>query len=124
MPDHLHALITLPVEDADYSKRWQLIKAKFSASIPKHEFISNARQQKRERGLWQRRFWEHLIRNDKDYEQHIDYIHYNPVKHGYVNRPVDWAYSSIHRYIKKGILSADWGSDMQDTLQGDFGERD
>ena len=64
---------------------------------------------KGERGIWHRRFWEHLIRDDQDYEHHVNYIHYNPVKHCYVKLAADWQYSSIHRYIKLGILNEQWG---------------
>jgi putative transposase len=80
---------------------------------------SNAR--KREKGIWQRRYWEHVIRNDADLERHVDYIHYNPVKHGHVTRVVDWPYSSFHRYVERGLLAADWGGDIED-IQGAFGE--
>ena len=85
-----------------FSTRWNLIKGGFSRRIAKGEKISASRQSKGERGIWQRRFWEHLIRDDNDFERHVDYIHYNPVKHGFVKRPSDWPYSSIHRYIKDG----------------------
>ena len=109
MPNHLHALWTLPEHDNDYSTRWGLIKSGFSRQIPATERVSKSRQRKGERGVWQRRFWEHLIRDDDDYENHVDYIHYNPVKHGYVKRACDWQHSSIHRYIKLGVLNEHWG---------------
>ena len=109
LPDHLHAIWTLPPGDADFAKRWMLIKTAFSRALPKHENINQSRKSKRERGIWQRRYWEHLIRDELDYERHVDYIHYNPVKHGYVDKAVDWPYSSIHRFIKNGIISSDWG---------------
>jgi len=89
LPDHLHMLMTLPENDNDFAKRWTLIKSGFSRLLPKTERINKSRQSKGERGIWQRRYWEHLIRDDKDYERHVDYIHYNPVKHGYVKRPID-----------------------------------
>ena len=110
LPDHFHMLITLPDGDAAYSKRIRLIKYHFSKTIMDKEIISKTRQKKAERGIWQRRFWEHTIRNEKDYALHIQYIHYNPVKHQYVLNPVDWKYSSIHRYIKEGILKKDWSA--------------
>ena len=103
LPDHLHMVMTLPENDGNYSQRWNLIKGSFSRQIEHFERVSVARQNKRERGIWQRRFWEHLIRNELDYSRHINYIHYNPVKHGYVSNPTEWKYSSIHRYIKAGI---------------------
>lgn len=111
MPEHLHMVITLPVQDVDYSKRLSLIKSNFSRAIQLQEPISISRKKKRERGIWQRRFWEHLIRDDNDYEQHINYIHYNPVKHGYVNKPIDWKYTSLHRYIQLGIVPENWACD-------------
>ena len=99
--------------------RWNLIKRRFSRALPKTERISASRQKKGERGIWQRRYWEHLIRDDEDFERHVNYIHYNPVKHGYVSSPVDWSYSSIHRYIQNGIISNNWACD---DITGDFGE--
>jgi len=105
MPEHLHAMITLPESDADFSTRWMLIKSTFSRSIPRNEKITLSRQSKGERGIWQRRFWEHSIRDNIDYENHINYIHYNPVKHGYVSKASDWPYSTIHQYIKNNLLN-------------------
>ena len=90
MPDHLHAIFTLPVDDNDYATRWMLIKAGFSRQIATGEHVNPSRTSKRERGIWQRRYWEHLIRDDNDYQAHINYIHYNPVKHGYVQQAVKW----------------------------------
>lgn len=120
LPDHLHAIWTLPENDADFSTRWGLIKAAFSRSIKPGERISTSRQTKGERGIWQRRFWEHLIQNEEDFERHVDYIHYNPVKHGYVKTPVEWKWSSVHRYIKDGILTKDWAT--ANDVDGQFGE--
>ncbi|NOY67074.1 MAG: transposase [Gammaproteobacteria bacterium] len=111
LPDHLHAIWTLPEHDTDYAKRWMLIKSGFSRQLPKNEPINKSRRSKGERGIWQRRYWEHLIRNDVDYENHINYIHYNPVKHGHVKQANDWPYSSIHNYISRGILNKNWGYD-------------
>ncbi len=121
MPDHLHLIMTLPVEDRDYSKRLSLIKGTFSRQIEAFEAISSSRQKKHERGIWQRRFWEHCIRNEVDYEQHVNYIHFNPVKHHYVSSPSQWPYSSIHRFIQMGILPADWACNSK-FHEGDFGE--
>ncbi|UOA08558.1 transposase [Methylobacter sp. S3L5C] len=109
MPDHLHCIWTLPVGDSDYSTRWSLIKAHFSHAIEKGEFISASRQRKNERSIWQRRFWAHLITDENDFNQHIDYIHNNPVKHGLTKRVVDWRYSSFHHYVKLGIYPSTWG---------------
>ncbi|HYF98364.1 MAG TPA: transposase [Coxiellaceae bacterium] len=113
LPDHLHVLMTLPSEDANYSLRWSLIKSDFSRQLVFNEELSLSRKIKRERGVWQRRFWEHLIRDELGYERHLDYIHYNPVKHGYVARASDWKLSSIHYYINKGVLTADWAADVE-----------
>ena len=111
LPDHLHAIWTLPEDDADFSGRWALIKSRFSRSIPKGEVISASREHKGERGIWQRRFWEHRIRDERDLRAHVDYVHINPVKHGYVCRASDWPHSTIHRYIRDGIVPDDWAAD-------------
>ncbi|MEY4768661.1 MAG: hypothetical protein RL637_1300 [Pseudomonadota bacterium] len=108
LPDHLHAMITLPDGDNDYSTRWMLIKQSFSRQIPKTERINKSRKTRSERGIWQRRYWEHLIRDDDDYEKHFNYIHYNPVKHGYVKQATEWKYSTIHQYINAGLLNQNW----------------
>ena len=125
MPDHLHAVWTLPAGDADFSTRWRLIKARFSRAVGKmggnHPSYAKSRSQraKGERGLWQRRFWEHTIRDQADYRQHVEYCWGNPVKHGLVTRPSDWPFSSIHRDIHAGRVSDQWvGAD----INGAFGE--
>jgi putative transposase len=110
LPDHLHALWTLPEGDSDYSTRWALIKAGFSRGLDREERIRQSRRRKGERGIWQRRFWEHTLRNERDFERHVDYIHYNPVKHGWVNRVSDWPYSSFHRFAGMGVYSFDWAA--------------
>lgn len=122
LPDHMHAVWTLPRGDADFSGRWSLIKAGFSRAVVRTEVVSASRRDKRERGVWQRRFWEHLIRDGDDLRRHIDYVHINPVKHGHADRAVDWPYSSIHRYIQAGRLTTDWACDANDRGMGD--ERD
>jgi REP-associated tyrosine transposase len=122
LPEHLHAVWTLPEEAADYSTRWSLIKSAFSRRFDKIEPRSCSRMNKRERGIWQRRFWEHCIRDERDYVRHVDYIHYNPVKHGYVDSASDWRYSSIHRYIRLGLLDEDWGGRQQAHITGEYGE--
>jgi putative transposase len=121
LPDHLHAIWTLPTGDADFAKRWSRIKSGFSRELPPAQLRSRSQVRRRETGIWQRRFWEHAIRNDADFERHVDYIHFNPVKHGYVTRVCDWPYSSFHRYVKNGLLPADWGGDQRE-IQGRFGE--
>ena len=109
LPEHLHAMITLPTNDNDFALRWMLIKSGFSRQLPKHEKINKSRKRKGERGIWQRRYWEHLIRDNNDYARHVNYIHYNPVKHGYVKMAADWPYSTVHRYIKNNLLDRNWG---------------
>lgn len=108
LPDHLHALWTLPEGDDNFSLRWRQIKSAFSREFGKGERISKSRAGKQERGIWQRRFWEHAIRDEHDFARHVDYIHFNPVKHGYVRRVVDWPYSSFHRYVRLGIYPSAW----------------
>ena len=110
LPEHMHAIWTLPENDADFAGRWSLIKSGFSRAVARMETenVSASRSRKRERGIWQRRFWEHLIRDEVDLQRHIDYVHINPVKHGHVTRASAWPYSSIHRYVERGWLSADW----------------
>ncbi|BAZ92717.1 transposase [Thiohalobacter thiocyanaticus] len=122
LPDHLHAIWTLPVGDADFSVRWRKIKARFSRRLPKLAAVSRSGRQKGERGVWQRRFWEHAIRNPLDLRNHIDYIHYNPVKHGHCRRVSDWPYSSFHRYCASGVYPRDWSGCVAETIAGSFGE--
>ncbi|WP_458789442.1 REP-associated tyrosine transposase [Adonisia turfae] len=102
LPDHLHCLWTLPQGDANFSTRWRLIKSEFSRHCPEEykQLRSLARYKKQEQTVWQRRFWEHLIRNEDDFARHVEYIHYNPVKHGLVQNPHDWPYSSIRLFEK------------------------
>ena len=119
LPDHFHLLMTLPPDDANFSYRIGAIKSAFSRQHPKTELIRASRELKRERGIWQRRFWEHLIRDERDYANHVDYIHINPVKHGYVQRAVDWPHSSIHRFIERGVVDANWAVAFGDA---EFGE--
>ncbi|KPZ53359.1 hypothetical protein AN391_03333 [Pseudoalteromonas sp. P1-13-1a] len=108
LPEHLHAVLTLPDGDVDYSSRWREIKKRFSKSLPKTEFLTQTRKRKNERGIWQRRFWEHTIKNNDDYWHHVNYVHFNPLKHGLVSRVVDWPYSSFHRAVKQGVYTNNW----------------
>jgi putative transposase len=98
-----------------------LIKAGFSRSLPAVESIRASRVRKRERGIWQRRYWEHQIRDESDLQRHIDYIHYNPVKHAHVKVASQWPYSSIHRYVRNGWLTSEWGTGER-MIEGLFGE--
>ncbi|NJO52668.1 MAG: transposase [Leptolyngbyaceae cyanobacterium RM2_2_4] len=111
LPDHLHTLWHLPDGDSNFSLRWMLIKRKFSAGF-KTELVNLSKQAKREKEIWQRRFWEHCIRNEEDWRRHMDYIHYNPVKHGYCSTPAEWQYSSFRRSVKQGLYTADWGNGL------------
>lgn len=108
LPDHLHCVWTLPPGDGDFAVRWRLIKLLFSKGLPREERLSAVRQRRNERGIWQRRYWEHTLRDEKDFQAHVDYVHINPVKHGLVKRVADWPYSTFHRYVKTGVLSVNW----------------
>ncbi len=121
LPEHLHCVWRLPPGDNDYPVRWSLIKTGFSRGLPVTEPIRLSRVRKRERGIWQRRYWEHQIRDAEDMRRHIDYIHYNPVKHGHVNLPIEWPFSSLHRYIRLGTLSEAWGTGVKPN-DGLYGE--
>lgn len=121
LPDHLHTIWTLPQDDADYALRWNLIKRETSIAV-RHLLIAAPRASLRKRheiGLWQRRYWEHQIRDDRDFGRHVDYIHWNPVKHGHVMHAADWPHSSFHQYVRQGRLPVDWATEDSD---GRFGE--
>lgn len=121
LPDHLHCLWTLPPSDADYSRRWKAIKTAFAKAVPRDELLTDVRRANHERGIWQRRFWEHTIRDERDYAAHMDYVYFNPVKHGWVKQVVDWPYSSFHRHVRVGIYPGNWGGGVE--AEGVFGER-
>ncbi|NOU22741.1 MAG: transposase [Methyloglobulus sp.] len=118
LPDHLHCIWTLPPQDSDFSGRWNMLKGYFSRKIETGERISASRKSRRERGIWQRRFWEHLIRDQADFNRHVDYIHWNPVKHGCANKVRDWPYSSFQRYVEQGIYTEDWGNNENQDIDG------
>ena len=122
LPDHLHAIWTLPEGDADFGARWGMIKRHVSKTAGETGAapMTGSMKARRECGLWQRRFWEHLIRDDEDYARHMDYIHYNPVRHGYAKCPADWPHSSFQRCVERGIYPPDWA--MGSEIQGEFGE--
>jgi len=122
LPDHLHTIWTLPEGDTDFSLRWSLIKSGFSRHLPKHEAVTESRKVRGERGIWQRRFWEHTLRDDRDFERHCDYIHHNPVKHGHAINTSDWPYSSFQRFTKLGVYPKDWGSVALGEAES-YGER-
>jgi putative transposase len=121
LPDHLHAVWSLPPGDANFSLRWNVIKSGFTRGLAGEAQRSPSKIARRERGIWQRRYWEHAIRDDIDLARHVEYIHFNPVKHGYVSRVCDWPHSSFHRYVERGLLPSDWGGDV-DIKTGAFGE--
>ncbi len=138
LPDHLHStawkqevgqrmeqlpsIWTLPAGDDDFSGRWRAIKKYFSKAIPDGEYRSKVRLKRNERGIWQRRFWEHTIQDDNDYAAHMDYIHYNPVKHGWVETVKEWPYSTFHILVEKGVYPIDWAVSNVDGIKA--GERD
>ena len=123
LPDHLHAIWTLPREDADFSLRWSLIKSGFSRTYPhrNEDVLDSTRRLKGERTVWQRRFWEHTIRDENDLERHVEYIHYNPVKHGLVKAPKDYVHSSFHNYVQAGLVDVNWGAGMKIEFDASVG---
>ena len=120
MPEHLHMVMTLPPDDTKYDTRLRFVKSRFTRALVQRG-VALARNARGEYNLWQRRFWEHTIRDDTDLQHHVDYIHFNPVKHGHTTRAVEWPHSSIHRYIRMGWLNANWAT--QDNSAGiEFGD--
>lgn len=115
LPDHIHCIWTLPPDDGDYTMRWNIIKRLVSQTTRNEiaPLLSASRSGRKELGLWQRRFWEHQIRDEEDFAKHADYIHWNPMKHGYVSRVVDWPYSSFHRYLRDGVYPEDWAGAVE-----------
>ena len=115
LPDHLHCVWTLPEGDANYPQRWARIKRRVSVQCAQRysrdHATGSSRQMRRERSVWQRRYWEHQIRNSEDFARHIDYIHWNPVKHGYVTRAREWRFSTFHRFVRQGLYPLEWGVD-------------
>jgi putative transposase len=121
LPDHLHAIMTLPTGASDFSGRWRRIKSAFTRGVVASG-VPVARNHRGQYALWQKRFWEHTIRDEADFERCADYIHFNPVKHRLVMSPVAWPFSSLHRYVRTGELPRDWGGDGR-TDDANFGER-
>ncbi len=123
LPDHLHSIWTLPDDDHNFSMRWRLIKSYFSRRCQGlyQGDVSTLRQGKQERAFWQRRFWEHMIRDHQDFINHVEYIHYNPVKHGLVTSPKDWQYSSFHRYVQSGLYDEMWGAGDEISFNPEIG---
>lgn len=121
LPNHLHAVWTLPESDDDYSLRWRLLKTRFSSHFGAAKQRSASKQKRHEKGIWQRRFYEHTIRNDEDLSRCVDYVHFNPVKHGWARQVKGWPYSSFHRFVQTGKLPADWAGSAV-IADMDFGE--
>lgn len=123
MPDHLHSIWTLPEGDSDYPTRWRLIKTLFTkrCHMGYKTTPSASRAKKKEQTIWQRRYWEHLIDDEEDFKMHVEYIHYNPVKHGWARAPLEWKYSSFHRYVSKGLYDENWGAGMELHFDEDIG---
>jgi putative transposase len=119
LPDHLHAIWTLPEGDADFATRWRLIKSSFSRALPRGERVSISRERKAERGIWQRRYWEHTIRDEADLARHVDYIHFKlqPREARPCDTVRDWPHSSFHRMVRRGIYPDDWAG-----TEGEVGE--
>ncbi|MBB6428769.1 REP-associated tyrosine transposase [Algisphaera agarilytica] len=121
LPDHLHMIWALPTGDSRFDRRWSSIKRNFTERWLSRNAVENeisvSRQRERRRGVWQPRYIEHTLRDEADLENHVGYIHFNPVKHGYVKQPIDWPYSSLHRYVERGWLTPDWGCGLNDPDQ-------
>lgn len=124
--DHLHCLWTLPEGDADYATRWAIIKRHVSLAVRdtyrREEWLNPSKRKHRESTLWQRRYWEHRIRDEDDFNRHADYIHYNPVKYGLVERVTDWPWSTFHRHVERGIYPPDWSDDPDPRNRVNAGE--
>ena len=121
LPDHMHCLWTLPDSDSDFPGRWREIKKAFSKQLPPVECRSDVMASRGERGIWQRRYWEHTIRDDRDYTAHMDYTHFNPVKHGFVAQVADWPFSTFRHCVRLGLYPCAWQGDGDDVPEA--GER-
>jgi putative transposase len=127
LPDHFHTIWTLPDDDARYAARWAVIKSGVTKKCRNlfglGENTNISRSYRHEGDIWQRRFWELVIRDDQDFHRHLDYLHWNPVKHGYVKTPMDWPYSTFHRFVAQGLYPSNWGGGGMDNYSPeDFGE--
>ena len=121
LPDHIHSIWELPEGDSNYSMRWNMIKGLFSKRYNQEfgriEQLNSLQHKRREAAIWQRRFWEHRILDDEDLETHIDYVHFNPVKHNYVEKAIDWKWSSFHRYVNEGVYDTKWAGEDEGRLR-------
>jgi len=126
LPDHLHCIWTLPPDDANFGKRWAMIKRfvtkQCGPDLQRNDWMNESKRQRKESTIWQRRLWEHQIRDKRDYEIHRDYLHYNPVKQGYVKNVKDWPHSTLHRYVRQGVYDENWGGKEVMTTEEGFGE--
>lgn len=126
LPDHLHCIWTLPTDDADFGVRWAMIKRfvtkKCGPDLRREDWMNESKRRRKESTIWQRRFWEHQIRDDRDYENHMDYLHFNPVKHGLVGKVKEWPHSTFHRYVGKGVYHQNWAGDGVETIAKEYGE--
>uniref|UniRef100_UPI00405617D1 REP-associated tyrosine transposase n=1 Tax=Candidatus Electronema sp. TaxID=2698783 RepID=UPI00405617D1 len=126
LPDHLHCIWTLPPDDAAFGLRWSMIKRfvtqHCAAALHRPEWLTASMRQRKEATLWQRRFWEHLLRDEQDYARHVDYIHYNPVKHGWAQAVAEWPWSTFHRYVQQGVYEKGWAGTSNSEAEEDFGE--
>lgn len=122
LPDHLHCIWTLPPGDADFATRWRLIKTWFTKHCDPalRPVRSCVRMRRHEQALWQHRYWEHMLRDERDFERHVEYIHYNPVKHGYAVSPLEWPHSSFRRYVDAGLYDAGWGQGQMDFADAGY----
>ena len=115
LPDHLHCIWTLPPGDANFGVRWAKIKRfvtkQCGPDLRREDLMNKSKRRRNESTIWQRRFWEHQIPDDRDYKRHMDYLHYNPVKHGYVKNVKDWPYSTFHRYVSQGVYGQNWAGE-------------
>jgi putative transposase len=123
LPDHMHCIWTLPEDDADFSRRWWDIKVRFSKALPNVKSMRPAGLARVGRGIWQKRFWEHAIRDDRDYRAHMDYVHFNPVKHGFVAHPADWPYSTFRKCVALGLYDPAWAPAENENTSSGMGER-
>lgn len=126
LPDHIHCIWRMPTNDANYSMRWSQIKCLTTQACTQYHLpiddLSRSKVKRNERGIWQRRFYEHQIKDEVDFIRHMDYLHFNPVKHGLVGKVSEWPYSSFHRYVKQGLYMEDWGNNSMDFTEN-FSDR-
>jgi putative transposase len=126
LPDHLHCIWNLPSDDSDFGKRWAMIKRfvtkRCAPELLRAALLNDSKRKRNESTVWQRRYWEHMIRDEGDYLRHMDYLHFNPVKHGLVQCVKDWPYSTFHRYVREGVYPEDWGGVNDNQVDGGFGE--